>query len=372
MACACHHEDRVGPASTSVRAPFAATAGATLLVWASLTPSLLPRSPVYQGVRDGGPALVGYGLGALLGWLVRICGGRLVGRPRRSAWLVVGVAALVGTLVMLAAYLRWENRLRDLVGLDRIGIGSPLLMLVVGAILFVVMLAVARGLKAAGRVVGRFVGRFLPARAATVVGGLVVALVAYVLVTGVATNRLLETLDATFMAVNDEFSTDTPAPTSRFLSGGPRSGVSWDDLGRQGRVFIANAPTRAQIASFTDQRAMAPVRAYVGVGTDGEVDLRQEAARAVAELERMGGFKRAVLNVVTGTGRGWVNENQAQALEYMWGGDTATVSMQYSYLPSLLSFLVDGNRAETAGRLLFDDVYAHWKSCRPLTGRSSW
>ena len=64
-------------------------------------------------------------------------------------------------------------------------------MLVVGATLFVVMLAVARGLKAAGRVVGRFVGRFLPARAATVVGGLVVALVAYVLVTGVATDRLL-------------------------------------------------------------------------------------------------------------------------------------------------------------------------------------
>ena len=348
-----------------LRAPFAAAAGATLLVWASLTPSLLPRSPVYQGVVMAVAALVGYGLGALLGWLVRICGGRLVGRPRRRAWLVVGVAALVGTLVMLAAYLRWENRLRDLVGLDRIGIGSPLLMLVVGATLFVVMLAVARGLKAAGRVVGRFVGRFLPARAATVVGGLVVALVAYVLVTGVATNRLLETLDATFMAVNDEFSTDTPAPTSRFLSGGPRSGVTWDDLGRQGRVFIANAPTRAQIASFTDQRAMAPVRAYVGVGTDGEVDLRQEAARAVTELERMGGFKRAVLNVVTGTGRGWVNENQAQALEYMWGGDTATVSMQYSYLPSLLSFLVDGNRAETAGRLLFDDVYAHWKELPP-------
>ena len=44
----------------------------------------------------------------------------------------------------------------------------------------------------------------------------------------------------------------------------------------------------------------------------------------------------------------------------MWDGDTATVSIQYSYLPSLLSFLVDGNRAEVAGRLLFDDVYAHW------------
>ncbi len=107
------------------------------------------------------------------------------------------------------------------------------------------------------------------------------------------------------------------------------------------------------------------MRAYVGVGTDGDVDLPEEADRAVAELARMGGFRRAVLNVVTGTGRGWVNENQAQALEYLWDGDTATVSMQYSYLPSWMSFLADGDRAETAGRLLFDAVYAHWSALPP-------
>jgi uncharacterized membrane protein len=348
-------------------APFAATAGSVLLFWASLTPSLLPRSPVYQGVVTAVAALVGYGLGALLGWIVRTCGGRLVGRTRRTSWLVVGGGALVGTVVMLTAYLRWENWLRDAVGIDRIGVGSLLRMLLVGATVFVVGLVVARGLKATGRVVGRFVGRFLPARAATVVGGLVVALVVYLLVTGVATDRVLGSLDATFMAVNDEFSTDVPAPSNRFVSGGPRSAVGWDDLGRQGRVFIANVPTRAQVASFSGRRARAPVRAYVGVGTDGDVDLGQEAARAVTELERLGGFDRAVLNVVTGTGTGWVNENSAQSLEYMWDGDTATVSIQYSYLPSLLSFLVDGNRAEVAGRLLFDEVYAHWSGLPPTS-----
>ncbi len=238
----------------------------------------------------------------------------------------------------------------------------------IAAVLVVVVLAVARGLRAAGRVVGRALGRFLPARTALVVGGLVVAVVAYLLVTGVASNRLLGTLDATFMAVNDEFSTDVPAPTSRVLSGGPRSAVTWDDLGRQGRVFIANAPTRGQVSAFNGEPARSPVRAYVGVGTDGAVDLQQEADRAVAELDRLGGFDRAVLNVVTGTGRGWVNENQAQALEYMWDGDTATVSMQYSYLPSWMSFLADGDRAEVAGKLLFDAVYAHW-SARPPVDR---
>ena len=347
-------------ARRQLRAPFAPTAGAVLLCWAALTPSLLPRGPVYQGLVLAIAALLGYGIGALLGRLVRGCGGRLVGRTRRHAWLVLGIAATAGTVVALVAYLRWENGLRDLIGVDRIGAGSLVRMVVVATLAFVVLLALARGLKAAGRLAGRFIGRFLPARVATVAGGLIVALVAYVLVTGVAADRVLGSLDATFMTINDEFATDVPAPASRFVSGGPRSAVAWEDLGRQGRVFIANVPTRAQITTFSGGPGRHPVRAYVGVGTDGAVDLPEEAARAVGELERLGGFDRAVLNVVTPTGSGWVSENQTQALEYLWHGDTATVSMQYSYLPSLLSFLVDGNRAETAGRLLFDDVYARW------------
>jgi uncharacterized membrane protein len=343
-----------------LRAPFAPTAGALLLFWAALTPSLLPRGPVFEGVVAAVAMLLGYGLGSLLGWVVRSCGGRLTGVARRRAWLVLAVSAAVGTAIGLVAYRRWDNQLRDLVGVTPIGVGSLLTMLVVTSLIFIVLLGTCRGLKVAGRAVGNATGRFLPARVATVVGGLVVGLVSYALVTGVAADRLVGTLDSTFMAINDEFSADVPPPTSDVLSGGPGSDVRWDDLGRQGRVFIGNAPTSDQISSFTGGQAREPVRAYVGVGTDGDVDLAQEATRAVDELERMGGFTRTVLNVVTGTGRGWVNENQAQALEFMWNGDTATVSMQYSYLPSWMAFLADGSRAEDAGRLLFEAVYARW------------
>ena len=44
----------------------------------------------------------------------------------------------------------------------------------------------------------------------------------------------------------------------------------------------------------------------------------------------------------------------------MYGGDTATVGMQYSYSPSWLSFLVDKSRAQDAGRALFDAIYGYW------------
>jgi uncharacterized membrane protein len=101
-----------------------------------------------------------------------------------------------------------------------------------------------------------------------------------------------------------------------------------------------------------------PIRVYVGL--DSARSAEQRAALAVRELERTGGFSRAVLVVVTTTGTGWVDENGVSPLEYMYGGDTAIVSMQYSYLPSWISFLVDRDRARVAGRELFNQVHARW------------
>ena len=60
--------------------------------------------------------------------------------------------------------------------------------------------------------------------------------------------------------------------------------------------------------------------------------------------------------VATTTGTGWINEAEADALEYMYNGDTAIVSMQYSFLPSWISFLVDKENARQAGQALFEAV----------------
>jgi len=73
-------------------------------------------------------------------------------------------------------------------------------------------------------------------------------------------------------------------------------------------------------------------------------------------LEREGGLRRAVVAVGTTTGTGWINEAEADALEYMYNGNTAVVSMQYSFLPSWLSFLVDKENARHAGQALFEAV----------------
>jgi uncharacterized membrane protein len=100
------------------------------------------------------------------------------------------------------------------------------------------------------------------------------------------------------------------------------------------------------------------VRAYAGLASAGSVADR--AALAVRDLERAGGFARPVLGVVTTTGTGWVDPAASDSLEYEFNGDTAMVAMQYSYLPSWLSFLVDQVKARDAGRALFDAVYGVW------------
>ncbi|MFI5428519.1 alpha/beta-hydrolase family protein [Aeromicrobium sp. UC242_57] len=49
------------------------------------------------------------------------------------------------------------------------------------------------------------------------------------------------------------------------------------------------------------------------------------------------------------------------AFEYITG-QPAIVSMQYSYLPSWISYLVDQQNARNAGRALFDAVYQRWSA----------
>ena len=74
------------------------------------------------------------------------------------------------------------------------------------------------------------------------------------------------------------------------------------------------------------------------------------------ELDRTNVWSRKVIGVFTTTGTGWVDERAASPLEYMNDGDTALVGLQYSYLPSWISFLVDTDKAADAGREMINAV----------------
>jgi uncharacterized membrane protein len=76
------------------------------------------------------------------------------------------------------------------------------------------------------------------------------------------------------------------APTSGLRSGGADSLVAWDTLGRQGRDFVATAPSREDIGRFAGTQAADPIRIYVGLDSADSADER--ARLAVRELDRTG------------------------------------------------------------------------------------
>lgn len=53
------------------RYTFFGTAVGLMFIWLSMTPSLLPRGPLFQGIVSGAAGACGYGFGVLGVWLVR-------------------------------------------------------------------------------------------------------------------------------------------------------------------------------------------------------------------------------------------------------------------------------------------------------------
>src|SRR5581483_6669703 len=84
-------------------------------------------------------------------------------------------------------------------------------------------------------------------------------------------------------------------------------------------------------------------------------------ATIVGELERTGAFNRKMLVIAPTTGTGWIDPVAAASLEMMYNGDTAIVGVQYSYLPSWISFLADRQKSMDAGKMLIDTVHQRWQ-----------
>jgi uncharacterized membrane protein len=331
-----------------VAAPFGA---------ASLGVSLLPRGLALQ---TGGSVLciaTGYGIGAVVGALARLAGlhpGRVV---RLTAW-AVAVVAWLGVVALVPSRVGWQDEQARSLSM------VPPEMTTVGVVVSVAagsafLLLVARSLRALARVLERHLRWFVPAGWPSILlSGIASAALAvgFVGLSYQATRTIYAAVDASTAG-------QTP-PTSPLRSGGPGSAQAWDSLGFQGRAFTSGGPTQAQIASLSHgQPVMEPIRVYVGLAVAPDATAR--AALAVQELERTGGFDRSTLVIATVTGTGWVDPDASTAWELATGGDVASVAMQYSYLPSWLSFIVDQAAAVEAGQELYDAVLAHWRTLPP-------
>jgi len=341
---------------------FMGIASGTIFYCLSLTPSLLPRPPFFEGMIAGISFALGYAFGVFLSWLVRLVVPRCEppANIKRWAWATL----LVVAVFLMAAYALWQKSWQNQV---RVRIGEQPLQshhsvtIILTAFVFASMIILAgRLIGWAIRVASAYLGRWVPARLSAAAGTLVVAIILVLFYNGVIVRAFVSVSNNVYKKQNVQTAPGVRQPTDALRSGSSASLVRWNALGYQGRSFVAGAPTQKQIGNFDNsQSAQDPIRVYVGLGS--AKDAAERARLAVKELERTGAFDRPVLAVMTSTGSGWVEPQAAASLEYMWHGDTALVSMQYSYLPSWISFLVDQDKATEAGRALYDAVYARWQ-----------
>ncbi|MFS0900052.1 alpha/beta hydrolase [Mycolicibacterium litorale] len=334
---------------------FFGTAVGLVFVWFSLTPSLLPRGPLFQALVSGGAGAAGYGIGVFAVWLVRYMLSRDTSPAApRWAWVALVLVGVVGQVLMVVYFHVWQDQIRDLMGVPRMRFWDHPLTAVLAIVVLFALVEVGQQIRLLVRFLVRQLDRVAPPRVSAVVVVALLLALTIALLNGVVVRVAMNAINNTFETVNDETDPDTPAPVSVLRSGGPQSLVSWESLGHQGRIFVAGGPTVPELSAFNGAPAVEPIRAYAGLhSADG---IRATARLAAQELLRTGGLARDVVAVATTTGTGWINEAEASALEYMFNGDTAIVSMQYSFLPSWLSFLVDRENARQAGQALFEAV----------------
>jgi uncharacterized membrane protein len=324
----------------------------------SFTPSLLPRGGIIQGVVFGITAAIGYGLGVWAASIWRAFASRGPRQPRRRAWRAFFISAAVLYVVSFGLEQYWQYEIRKLMGVTDYSIPLVVASPFIAAAVFCLFLLIGRGLRGLYHWTANLLNRWIGRRAARGVGWVLVVGLTYLVVSGLLLQGFVNVMNSAYSLRDTMTAEGVHQPATSLRSGGPGSLIPWNSLGWQGRNFIGKGPSVSDIAKFTGHPATEPIRIYAGLASAPSAEA--QASLAVKDLQRAGGFQRKNLLVVTTTGSGWVDPALVDSFEYLGGGNVATVAIQYSYLPSWVSYLVDQSKALAAGRALFDAVYGVW------------
>ncbi|SLN59471.1 hypothetical protein ROG8370_02740 [Roseovarius gaetbuli] len=332
----------------------------------SLTPSLIPRGPMVQGILGGLVMAIGY-LGGRIAALIWFA----VDFPRLSQptsrillLLLVGLA-LASLAFTLTASLTWQNDLRTKMGMQTVDSLNAVSVLVVASATFAVAFLIGASLANLFRSIRIRLLRFMPPRRANVLGLITVVLILFVVTRDGIIDTVVTSLDESYEAAQKLFENAPPRPSEARMTGSAASLVDWARMGQPGREFVTSGPDAKAIAAFTGKPALDPIRVYVG-RANGRTP-KERADLALAELKRTGAFSRKVLIVVSPTGTGWMDPGAHDPVEYMHGGDIATVATQYSYLQSPLALILETNSGLDQARATLATVHEYWKTLPPGT-----
>jgi uncharacterized membrane protein len=332
----------------------------------SLSPSLIPREWLYQGLVSGITSVTGYGLGVVVAyparrWIApRLTWWRRRRTARIVAQVVVAILAVITVTGSLLVAADRQNDIRALMSIEDTTSFAYLRTGLVSIALFAVLLLIGRGLRGVARAFARFLSARLriPVPAVHVIAPAVLAVAAVVFVDQVILAST--SAAARFVFASDNNSTDpgVTRPQEPERSGSSSSASSWDSLGRQGRMFVDGGARADELTELSGEGAHEPIRVYAGLEADSSTEAQVQLI--LDELDRTKAWEREILVVSGTTGTGWVNPVAADSIEMIYNGDSAIAAIQYSFLPSWISFLADGSAAKAAGDALINGVHERW------------
>jgi uncharacterized membrane protein len=360
------HHPLVVWAWSLVRLDFAGVAVATVFFCLSLTPSLLPRDWLFQGLIGGINASIGYAIGVVLAKAFHrfaLHHREWWPPPKRTLNAVkvgIVVVAIVVCVSMLIPAAAWQRQVSAEMGIAGPTTLGYLRTLVAAVLVGGACVGAARVLNDAIRLLARmFIRRWhLHQETAMLIGTAIVVVLVITLANGVLYRGFLAGASRVFQPQNSTTRDGVSQPAQPEKSGSPMSLAPWGSLGFQGRNFVATGPHAAELTKLNARPAKEPIRVYAGLETADSDQARADLI--VGELERTGAFDRKLLVIVPTTGTGWINPVAARSIETMYNGDTALVGVQYSYLPSWISFMADREKSVEAGRVLIDTVHQRW------------
>jgi uncharacterized membrane protein len=350
-----------------VRLDFVGVAFGALFFCLSLTPSLLPRDWLFQGVIGGLNAAIGYGIGVFLSKMLYRFGlrGRRWWPPSKRvlylAKAVVVVLSATACLIMLIPSAAWQRQVSAIMGVEGPTTLGYLRTLIIALIVGGVCVSVARVLLDLIKMMARFFIRrwHLNDEMALFIGTAIVVVLLITLINGVLYRGFIAGASRVFQPQNESTRAGVVQPAQPERSGSAQSFAPWETLGYQGRNFVGTGPHADELTALNGRPAKEPIRIYAGLATADTEEGR--LAVLLSELQRTHAYDRKVLVIVPTTGTGWVDPVAARAIESMYNGDTALVAMQYSYLPSWISFLADQQRSVEAGKSMVDAIHQQWQ-----------
>ncbi|WP_444922275.1 alpha/beta hydrolase [Microbulbifer sp. CnH-101-G] len=346
---------------TTVAFSFAGLLLGAIFFALSLTPSLIPRSSLVQGILSGVAFTIGYSLGVLFRWIWKYLGipdPPITNQQQlrlRILVILIGASLIFGFLWQGTD---WQNSVRSLMGMPSVtGVGPA----TIGAVAFCVFLLfrmIGKGFRKIVLAVSARLEEVIPERVAMLTGLLIALLIYWSVLSGVLLQAGLYTISIISEKLDLIIAENLPPPENPSETGGADSFLSWGSVGHEGRRFLTLGPTVEDIREVAGE-GIDPIRVYVGIHSADTP--QQRALLALEELKRLGAFEREILLIATPVGDGWIDPGAVNSLEFLYRGDVATVAVQYSYLPGPSALFTDNKYIRTSARSLFKVIYDYWK-----------